>query len=295
MRHVGFSISTPGQQSPFCYWFTESRATVSQKSRRAAGQRHSAVRAHSKRITGTTRLRTFWSSIVVHRLRINKAASASFFFHASRRSVMGGTGGWGRRRDSLQQINISTHVSGPSAHRSGWKLLQSFLRRREMMPKPAWGEWNGPEQWRNWGTLEWGWRGWWGWVSLCIACCWHHHPADDHWGRRLQRHWGIFPPRRHGRDLIQLQNSPRPSNIPHAWAHAHSPLCLYTFFVCVFVRVVSQWPHVCVCMDGSHHDSERTGLFLQGRTGGKGQMLVCVKICLSDGYKLQFSGGYLLA
>lgn len=72
-----------------------------------------------------------------------------FFCHASRRSVMGGTGGWGRRRDSLQQINISTHVSGPSAHRSGWKLLQSFLRRREMVPKPAWGEWNGPEQWRN--------------------------------------------------------------------------------------------------------------------------------------------------
>lgn len=64
--------------------------------------------------------------------------------------------------------------------------------------------------------------------------------------------------------------------------------------VCVCTRVVSQWPHVCVCMDGSHHDSERTGLFLQGRTGGKGQMLVCVKICLSDGYKLQFSGGYLL-
>lgn len=94
MRHVGFSISTPGQQSPFCYWFTESQATVSQKSRRAAGQRHSEVRAHSKRITGTTRLRTFWSSIVVHRLRINKAASA-FFPHASRRSVMGGTGGGG--------------------------------------------------------------------------------------------------------------------------------------------------------------------------------------------------------
>lgn len=152
--------------------------------------------------------------------------------------------GWGRRRDSLQQINISTHVSGPSAHRSGWKLLQSFLRRREMMPKPAWGEWNGPGQWRNWGTLGWGSRGWWGWwwwgVSLRIACCWHHHLIDDHWGWRLQRHWGLFPPWRHGRDLIQLQNSPRPSNIPHAWAHAHSPPCLYAFFVCVFECV-------CVC------------------------------------------------
>lgn len=38
--------------------------------------------------------------------------------------------GWG----CLQQINISTHVSGPSTHCTGWKLLQSFLWRKEMMP-----------------------------------------------------------------------------------------------------------------------------------------------------------------
>lgn len=68
-----------------------------------------------------------------------------FFFHAALCSVMAGAAG----RDCLQQINISTHVSGPCAHRGGWKLLQSFLRRREMMPKPAWGKWNGPEQWHN--------------------------------------------------------------------------------------------------------------------------------------------------
>lgn len=49
-----------------------------------------------------------------------------FSFHAALCSVMAGAAG----RDCLQQINISTHVSGPCAHRSGWKLLQSFLRRR---------------------------------------------------------------------------------------------------------------------------------------------------------------------
>lgn len=65
----------------------------------------------------------------------------TFFFPALLRQ--GGGRGW------PQQINISTHVSGPCVQRGGWKLSQSFLRRREMVPKPAWGEWNGPEQWHN--------------------------------------------------------------------------------------------------------------------------------------------------
>lgn len=114
-------------------------------------------------------------------------------------------------------------------------------------------------------------------VSLCIACCRHHHPADDHCGWRLQRAApGPVPPRRHGRDLIQLQNSPTSFKHPTC-VSTPSLTTVSARFVCVCLcaRVVSQWSHVCVCMDGSHHDSERTGLSLQGRTGGKGQMIVC--------------------
>lgn len=83
----------------------------------------------------------FWSFIVS---TASQSTRLHLLFHAARLSDEGAGG------DCLQQINISTHVSGPSTHRSGWKLLQSFLWRKEMMPNQP-GE-NGMAQ--NNGVIE---------------------------------------------------------------------------------------------------------------------------------------------
>lgn len=115
----------------------------------------------------------------------------------------------------LQQINISTHVSGPSTHHTGWKLLQSFLWRKEMMP-------NQPREsgiTQNNGVIEdhWGeslpvWL--WARASHWCPLAWRPHSRD------------LFP-LRHGCDLIQLnglQNTP-PFN---------HPTSIHTLHLCVF-------------------------------------------------------------
>lgn len=115
----------------------------------------------------------------------------------------------------LQQINISTHVS---THHSRWKLLQSFLWRRKMMP-------NQP---RESGIVQ------------------NNGIIEDHEGESLPvwlwaraSHWcplawrphsrGFFP-LRHGCDLIQLTGLQNTPALPPPNMHT----CMLTHHTCVF-------------------------------------------------------------
>lgn len=138
----------------------------------------------------------------------------------------------------LQQINISTRVSGPTTHRTRWKLLQSFLWRKEMVPNQS--RESGMAQ--NNGVIEdhWGeslpvWL--WAWACHWCPLAWRPHSR------------GLFP-LGHWRDLIQLNRAseyPRPATISHACTHTCTPhLCVFCF---------SQWLWL-LCMVSSHHDSQ---------------------------------------
>lgn len=113
-----------------------------------------------------------------------------------------------------QQINISTRIRGASAHHSGWKLLQSFLWRKEMVPNQS-GE-NGITQ--NNGVIEdcWGGRGWRGgeslpvllWVGASLWCplAWRTHnrgPPPKAW---------MWP---HSATGLQTRRPPHTHPCPH--------------------------------------------------------------------------------
>ncbi len=136
----------------------------------------------------------------------------------------------------LQQINISTHVSGPSTHRTGWKLLQSFLWRKEMMPNQP--RESGKAQ--NNGVIE-DHRGeslpvWlWIWASHWCPLAWRPHSG------------GLFSPQAWmwPHSAKQALEYSRP-HTPHLW---------------VFCFSLWLWSH---CMVSSRHDSQNIALFLKG-------------------------------
>lgn len=204
-------------------------------------------------------------------------------FHAALCCVMAEAAG----RDCLQQINISTHVSGPCAHRSGWKLLQSFLRRRETVPKPAWGEWNGPEQWHNWGALGWGlgWR-----VSLHGSLL---ASSSRRWPLGLETPTaGAFS---HPQDTDVTSFSSRIAHVlqtSHMREHTlvHHCVCVCALFAWVCLSVC-----VCAFHSGRVSASARTAHIMTQselvsfcRAELEKAKRMCVRVCLSVGYKLHF-------
>lgn len=151
--------------------------------------------------------------------------------------------GVGGGRNCLQQINISTRVSGPSTYRTGWELLQSFLWRKEMMPNQP--RENGMAQ--NNGVIEEHWG-----ESLPV---WLLAWASHRWPLAWRPHsTGLFSPQAWMWPHSAAEY-PRPPTIPHAYTHAHTPhLCDFCF---------SRWLWS-LCMVSSHHDSQNVGLFLKG-------------------------------
>lgn len=124
MRHVGFFHQHPRASSlPSVIDSPSHEPRFLKNHAGPGGRRHSAVRAHLKRITATTGLQK--AQLVLSgvpllsaRLRFNKTLSTlSFFFFFPCCSLL--CQGRGGGRDCLQQINISTHVSGPCVHRGG--------------------------------------------------------------------------------------------------------------------------------------------------------------------------------
>lgn len=130
--------------------------------------------------------------------------------------------GWG----CLQQINISTHVSGPSTHCTGWKLLQSFLWRKEMMPNQP--RENGMAQ--NNEVIEERWEGeslplWLlAWTSHWWPLAWRPHSTAQHSPHPQAWMWPHSAP-----------EYPNPPTIPCAYT---PHLCDFFFFLFFTVAVV---------------------------------------------------------
>lgn len=160
----------------------------------------------------------------------SKSSSLLLFFSLHLSALVRGAGAIFR-----QQINISTHIHGPSTHRTGWKLLQSFLWRKEMMPNQP--RENGIAQ--NNGVIEDHWGEsppvlLWAWASRLCPLAWSPHSialfSPQAWMWPHSANW--------------TPENPHPPTVQHAYTHAHTPH-LYLFL-------------------STYYDSQNIAFFLKG-------------------------------
>lgn len=160
----------------------------------------------------------------------SKSSSLLLFFSLHLSTLVRGAGAIFR-----QQINISTHIHGPSTHRTGWKLLQSFLWRKEMMPNQP--RENGIAQ--NNGVIEDHWGEsppvlLWAWASRLCPLAWSPHSialfSPQAWMWPHSANW--------------TPENPHPPTVQHAYTHAHTPH-LYLFL-------------------STYYDSQNIAFFLKG-------------------------------
>lgn len=124
MSHEGYSICRLVQSSSILVWFWQAFAEVHQKS----------VRARTKPLSCTHIVHEKSMYLLLNfcfSLSVKVIKTACVFLCSSPLWQRGVT-------VFLQQINISTHVSGPSTRCTGWKPFTKLLWRKKMMPYQPW-------------------------------------------------------------------------------------------------------------------------------------------------------------